>query len=90
MACPSRQYDHSFWAATLVTEFDLVCDRASFPVLAKMIFFSGFGVGTFLSGLVSDTWGRRRAILLFSVLMLGITLPHWYGGSFVGHLVASF
>ena len=35
-----------------------------------MIFFSGFAVGTFVAGIVSDIWGRKRSILLFSFLML--------------------
>jgi hypothetical protein len=28
-------------------------------VVAKMLFFSGFGLGTFLAGLFSDAFGRK-------------------------------
>ena len=46
--------------STVTTEWDLVCQDSSLNVLAKMIFFSGFAVGTFLAGIVSDIWGRKR------------------------------
>ena len=54
LPCPS------FWEETVTTEWDLVCQDSSLNVLAKMIFFSGFAVGTFLAGIVSDIWGRKR------------------------------
>ena len=63
-------YNQSFWQETIVSEWDLVCSLSSLPVVSKMIFFSGFAVGTFVAGIVSDIWGRKRSILLFSFLML--------------------
>ena len=60
LACSRYRYDTSFWEETVTTEWDLVCQDSSLNVLAKMIFFSGFAVGTFLAGIVSDIWGRKR------------------------------
>ena len=54
----------------MLSEWDLVCDSSYLPVLAKIIFYSGFGVGTFLAGVVSDVWGRKISMLLFSLLTL--------------------
>ena len=53
-----------------MSEWDLVCDSSGLPVMSKMIFFSGFAVGTFVAGIVADIYGRKRSILLFSFLML--------------------
>jgi len=68
--CSVYGYNQSFWQETIVSEWDLVCSLSSLPVVSKMIFFSGFAVGTFVAGIVSDIWGRKRSILLFSFLML--------------------
>ena len=64
MTCSNYSHDTSFWVRTVTTEFQLVCEDSSLTVMAKMIFFSGFAVGTFLAGLVSDIWGRKRSDLL--------------------------
>lgn len=67
LACSRYRYDTSFWERTVTTEWDLVCQDSSLNVLAKMIFFSGFAVGTFLAGIVSDIWGRKRLSEKFEV-----------------------
>lgn len=70
ISCSKYSYDESFWEETIVSEWDLVCSSSGLPVVSKMVFFSGFAVGTFVAGLVSDIWGRKRSILLFSFLMM--------------------
>ena len=70
MSCSNYAYNQSFWEETIVSEWDLVCGSSGLPVISKMIFFSGFAVGTFVAGIVSDIYGRKRSILLFSFLML--------------------
>jgi len=70
ISCTKYAYDDTFWEETIVSEWDLVCGSSSLPVISKMVFFSGFAVGTFVAGIVSDIWGRKRSILLFSFLML--------------------
>ena len=54
----------------MISHWDLVCENDRLPDVARMIFFSGFGLGTFVAGLVSDKWGRKRAMLFFSVVTL--------------------
>ena len=38
----------------MISHWDLVCENDRLPDVARMIFFSGFGLGTFVAGLVSD------------------------------------
>ena len=40
-------------------------------VLAKMLFFAGFAVGTFGAGIISDLYGRKSAIMLMAQLLFG-------------------
>lgn len=66
----THEFEDSFWIETVSSHWDLVCENDRLPDVARMVFFSGFGLGTFVAGLVSDKWGRKRAMLFFSVLTL--------------------
>ena len=68
--CTNYEFDHDFWVSTMVTEWDLVCDRSWLKTLAKLLLFTGFALGSFCSGLVSDRYGRKVAIWVSSVTMV--------------------
>jgi len=48
--------------STIVTEFDLVCDRAWLDALNGSILFIGWGMGSLLLGTLSDKFGRKRVM----------------------------
>ena len=54
----------------MVTEWDLVCENSWLKTLAKLLLFTGFALGSFCSGLVSDRYGRKVAIWASSVTMM--------------------
>jgi len=68
--CTNYGFDPDFWEATMVTEWDLVCEKSWLKTLAKLLLFTGFALGSFCSGLVSDRFGRKTAIWGASVTML--------------------
>ena len=68
--CVDYEFDHEFWQATMITEWDLVCENSWLKTLAKLLLFTGFALGSFCSGLVSDRYGRKVAIWVSSVTML--------------------
>jgi len=68
--CMDYEFDHSFWVSTMITEWDLVCERSWLKTLAKLLLFTGFALGSFCSGLVSDRYGRKIAIWVCSVTMM--------------------
>jgi len=68
--CIDYNHDHSFWAHTMITEWDLVCEKLGLKTLAKLILFTGFALGSFCAGLVSDRFGRKPAIWGASITML--------------------
>jgi len=50
--------DYSF-----VTEYDLVCKKASTAALASSMFYIGGLIGSIVSGIVADTYGRKMVLL---------------------------
>ncbi|KFM67684.1 Organic cation transporter protein, partial [Stegodyphus mimosarum] len=71
--CTKWQYDTSYTSQTLVSEFDLVCDREWLVSLAKSIYMIGFLVSVILFGQLSD-WIRRLPTIFISYIVTTISL----------------
>ena len=39
--CVDYDFDHTFWQATMITEWDLVCEKSWLKTLAKLLLFTG-------------------------------------------------
>ncbi len=59
--CTEWEFDHSFYAKTLIDEFLLVCDREHYISMTKSIFQVGYLVASILIGWMSDRYGRLVA-----------------------------
>ncbi|XP_028277002.1 solute carrier family 22 member 5-like isoform X2 [Parambassis ranga] len=57
------EYDQSVYMSTITTEWDLVCDDSWKNPLTSSVFFVGVLTGSFISGQLSDRYGRK--IVLF-------------------------
>ncbi|NXG31271.1 S22AG protein, partial [Dromaius novaehollandiae] len=55
-------YDHTKWKSTIVTEWDLVCDREWLAKLIQPTFMLGVLIGAVIFGDIADRMGRQRVI----------------------------
>ncbi|KFP77571.1 Solute carrier family 22 member 13, partial [Apaloderma vittatum] len=68
---------------SLLTEFDLVCDRKDLTDISQSIYMAGLLIGSMIFGTLCDRIGRRPvfliAILLQGLFGLGVAfVPHFY------------
>ncbi|XP_035218747.1 organic cation transporter protein-like isoform X2 [Stegodyphus dumicola] len=66
--CTKWHYDTSYTSQTLVSEFDLVCDREWLVSLAKSIYMIGFLISVIFFGQLSDWIGRLPTIAISYVV----------------------
>ncbi|XP_059811407.1 solute carrier family 22 member 6-A-like [Hypanus sabinus] len=65
-------YDRSQFTSTIVTEWDLVCDRKSLKRMVQSIYMAGLLIGACVLGRLSDKFGRRT-LLQWSYLLLAVS-----------------
>lgn len=70
--CAEYVYDPSIMLDSVMSQFNLVCDRGWLLTLVNTIYMVGMLVGSFCIGAFSDKFGRKKAMLL-SFLMIGVS-----------------
>lgn len=62
-SCSDYVYDDSDGTYSLVTEFNLVCDKKSLASTISTMTFVGRLVGSFLFGIIGDRFGRKKTLV---------------------------
>ncbi|XP_059200691.1 solute carrier family 22 member 13-like [Centropristis striata] len=67
-------YGNSLYEATIVTDFDLVCDRENLVRVAQSLFMVGVLAGSFIFGPLAESLGRKRTNQISAVLLFIFTV----------------
>lgn len=71
---PREQWEFDDDFTSVVTEYDLVCDRKFFASLTSSMVFAGWFIGAFIAGFVADRYGRKPYMFVtaFSLSVFGL------------------
>ena len=69
--CHEYKYDFTLFNETVTSEFDLICDKESYPAYISSITFVGLFFGALSTGFCSDKFGRKRVIGFTTFFALG-------------------
>jgi len=91
-ACTKFMFDTSQFKETVVTQWDLVCDKKYLTELDTSSFMAGKLIGAFVLGLISDVIGRRK-VFFSSILLLIVSgvlayFAPWYSLYLIARLMA--
>ncbi|XP_054452033.1 solute carrier family 22 member 13-like [Anoplopoma fimbria] len=67
-------YNNNMYDATIVTDFDLVCDKAKMVEVIQAMFMAGILVGSVIFGPFAESFGRKRATQTTAVILLIFTI----------------
>lgn len=67
-------YDRDLYHSTVVTEWDIVCDNDWKGPLTTSLFFAGVLTGSFISGQLSDSFGRKKVLFGTMAVQTGFSI----------------
>ncbi|KAG5679520.1 hypothetical protein PVAND_009083 [Polypedilum vanderplanki] len=83
-------YDKSLYPATVISEWNLVCEMDYLPTLALVVFGISGLIGNYIFGYIQDYYGRRPSFyiyLIFEIISCAASASAW---SFMSWLVFRF
>ncbi|XP_054624601.1 solute carrier family 22 member 13-like [Dunckerocampus dactyliophorus] len=83
-------YYSSLYTATIITDFDLVCDRAPLLQVAQTVMMSGILLGCLLFGPFAESFGRKRAVQIPMAFTLIFTITTALSPNFLLYLLSQF
>ncbi|XP_055695061.1 organic cation transporter protein [Lutzomyia longipalpis] len=88
--CKSFDYDMELIGKTVISEWQLVCNRASMVSVVEMCFLAGAAVGSVCSGWISDQFGRRTTLMSFATVQCCIGILLAFASSLPTFMVLRF
>ncbi|CAK1555144.1 unnamed protein product [Leptosia nina] len=72
--CQEWGFDRSEVGDTIISEWNLVCDKENLTSLAEVVFLIGVGIGGVVGGWISDRFGRKRILMAMSVAQSALAI----------------
>ncbi|XP_020846799.1 solute carrier family 22 member 4 [Phascolarctos cinereus] len=67
------EYSQDTYLSTIITEWNIVCDESWKPPLTTSLFFVGVLMGSFISGQLSDRFGRKNILFATMAVQTGFS-----------------
>ncbi|GFR15254.1 organic cation transporter protein, partial [Trichonephila clavata] len=90
ISCDAWEYDTSFYTSTVLSQWDLVCDREWLVSLSKSVFMAGTFVSNLLFGQLADTLGRRPTITACCAITVFSAIICAFSTSFIMFIITRF
>ncbi len=88
--CTKWTYDRSQMSSTIVTEFDLVCERNYHFELAYSLEQVGYILGTLVFSYMADKVGRRPVFIGVMIGMSLLGIAQYFVADFIVYFVIGF
>ncbi|GAA6086039.1 solute carrier family 22 member 16, partial [Tachysurus ichikawai] len=89
-SCSSYVFDHSQVEQSIVTEWDLVCEKEWLAKLTQPTFMLGVLIGALLFGDIADRVGRRPILMATSVCQFAFGVTVAFTGNYYTFMVMRF
>ncbi|GBM57804.1 Organic cation transporter protein [Araneus ventricosus] len=88
--CDSWEYDDTVYVSTLLSKFNMVCDKGWLVSISKSVFISGYFVSNTLFGYLSDKFGRRPVLAISDAVAVVAAIICAFSISYPMFLVCRF
>ncbi|GFT66285.1 organic cation transporter protein [Nephila pilipes] len=90
IACDSWEYDRSVFRNTVLSEWNLVCDKEWLVSMTKSIFIAGYFLSAIVFGYLADRIGRKSVIIIANAISLIFSIVCAFSTSFIMFAVCRF
>ena len=89
-SCVDYVYDSTYFTETLVTKFDLVCEKENLKKLLNTILILGILFGSMIGGWIGDRFGRKLACFLPCLIWIPTVIGAGFVNSFEAYAALHF